>query len=282
MSGPSGQTSVSTPFGRALRHWRHVRGVSQLDLASTAATTTRHLSFLETGRSRPSSQMVQRLSDALDLPLRERNQLLEMAGLPPSFPEGDLASDDLAPFRRVIQQLLRTHDPYPALVVDRHWNLVMVNEGARLLVPEMTPASPAPTTTGPTTTAPTTTAPTTNTVQLFTDVWRPMVENWEDVAGAVLQRLGQDLMRFPDDAVLRELHDHVSRTVVGQAPATGPPGRVVCPRLRIDGQIIRTLTVVAQFQSPVDVTLDELRVELIYPEDDEADRFFRQRARSAT
>jgi transcriptional regulator with XRE-family HTH domain len=108
----------TSPFGRGLRHWRHLRGVSQLQLATSAGTTTRYVSFLETGRSRPSKDVVERLCDALMVPLRERNRLLEMAGLPPAYPEGDLSADDLAPFQRVIRQLLDSHEPFPGFVVN--------------------------------------------------------------------------------------------------------------------------------------------------------------------
>ena len=128
-------TVQATPFGKALRLWRRLRGVSQLDLAGAAATTTRHLSYLETGRSRPSREMVERLAEALAIPLRERNRLLEQAGLPPAYPEGGLAADDLAAFRNVLDRLLATHEPYPAFVVDRHWNLVAANAAAQRVSP---------------------------------------------------------------------------------------------------------------------------------------------------
>ena len=159
----------STPFGRALRQWRRLRGVSQLALAATAATTTRHVSYLETGRSRPSREMVDRLGDALEVPLRERNRMLELAGLAGVYPEGDLAADDLIPFRRVVDRLLRTHQPYPAFVVDRHWNVVDANRAAQRFLPDAR---------GP------------NTARLLLDAWRPLIENWDEVAVAVVDRIG--------------------------------------------------------------------------------------------
>ena len=106
----------TTPFGSALRHWSRLRGSSQLDVAGAAATTTRHLSYLEAGRSRPSPESVERLADALVIPLRERNRLLEQAGLASSFPESALVADDLAAFRSALARLLSTHEPYSALV----------------------------------------------------------------------------------------------------------------------------------------------------------------------
>ena len=251
-------TAQTTPFGSALRHWRRLRGVSQLDLAGAAATTTRHLSYLETGRSRPSREMVERLADALVIPLRERNRLLEQAGLASSYPESALVADDLAAFRSVLDRLLSTHEPYPAFVVDRHWNLVAANTATQRVFPHQ---------------------PGTNTVRLLIDTLSPLIENWMDVAPALVERIAADLMRNPDDEQLRELHDYATAALPPGARARNPPpGRVVCPRFRLDGTIVRTITVAARFESTADVTLDELRVELIYPEDADSDRFFHQRA----
>lgn len=252
------QTTGTTPFGHGLRHWRRIRGVSQLDLAVAAQTTTRHVSYLETGRSRPSAAMVARLSDALTIPLRERNRLLQMAGLARSYPEGDLASDDLAPFQRIVDRLLDSHAPYPGLVIDRHWNIVATNLAAHLLFGASQQR---------------------NTVRLLLDDWREVIDNWVEMVLAAQDRLANDLLRFPDDETLRSLyHDlrdaHEPRPISTERPT----GRVICPRFHIDGQLIRTVTVAARFESATDITLDELRIELIYPEDDTAERFFRQQA----
>lgn len=251
-------TAQTTPFGRALRHWRRIRGVSQLDLAGAAATTTRHLSYLETGRSRPSREMVERLADALVIPLRERNGLLEQAGLPPSYPQGELAADDLAAFRSVLDRLLSTHEPYPAFVVDRHWNLVAANAATQRVFPHQ---------------------PGTNTVRMLIDSLRPLIENWADVAPALVDRIAADLLRYPDDEQLHELHEHAIAALPPEARSRTPePARVLCPRFNLDGTIVRTITVAARFESTLDVTLDELRVELIYPEDADSDRFFHEQA----
>jgi transcriptional regulator with XRE-family HTH domain len=230
--------------------------VSQLELASTAETTTRYVSFLETGRSRPGRDVVERLCDALMIPLRERNRLLEMAGLPPAYPEGDLSADDLAPFRRVIERLLASHEPYPGFVVDRRWNIVAANRGAQLFLGATDER---------------------NTGRLLLGPWRPLIENWPEIAAALLNRLAGDLMRFPDDHALQELHATVRAAVNATTPPAKPAtGRVVCPRFLIDGTLVRTITVAASFESVTDITLDEVRVELIYPEDDASDQFFRE------
>ena len=248
-------TEKTSPFGRGLRHWRRLRGVSQLQLATSAATTTRYVSFLETGRSRPSKDVIERLCDALTIPLRERNRLLEMAGLPPAYPEGDLSADDLAPFQRVIERLLDSHEPFPGFVVNRQWNIVAANRGAGLFLRATDER---------------------NTVRLLLGSWRPLIENWPEIAAALLDRLAGDLMRFPDDRQLQELHAEVRETLGATIPpANRATGRVVCPRFLINGTLVRTITVAAAFESVADVTLDEVRVELIYPEDDASDRFFR-------
>lgn len=248
-------TVETTPFGKGLRHWRRVRGVSQLELAATAATTTRHVSFLETGRSRPSKEMVERLGDALQIPLRERNRLLEMAGLAATYPEGDLDADDLAPFQRVIDRLLDSHDPYPGFVVDRHWDMIDANRGAERFLAGIQER---------------------NTVRLVLGALRPAIENWQEVAVALLDRLSADLMRFPDDAALQGLHEEVEAALgTGPLPLDRSIGRVICPRFCIGGALVRTITVAARFESVADVTLDEVRVELVYPEDETSAQFFR-------
>jgi transcriptional regulator with XRE-family HTH domain len=122
-----------TPFGAQPRRWRAHWGLSQLALAARVATTPRHLSFLETGRSRPSRQMVLRLGEALDVPLRERNQLLYAAGLAAAYPEAGLSRPELAPHRAALDSLLRAHAPYPAMVLDRHWMVIMANPACAAL-----------------------------------------------------------------------------------------------------------------------------------------------------
>jgi len=121
------------PFGTRLRHWRQHRGFSQLTLAGKVGSTGRHISFLETGRSRPSRQMVLWLADALGVGLRESNEMLNAAGLPAPYPRADLDSTDLAPYRAAIDRMLHAHEPYPAIVIDGHWNVVLANRASAAL-----------------------------------------------------------------------------------------------------------------------------------------------------
>src|SRR5215468_10087434 len=131
--------SAPNAAGSLLREWRHRRRMSQLDVASRSAVSARHLSFIETGRARPSREMVLHLAQRLDVPLRERNRLLLAAGYAPGFSEQSLEAADMTPVRDAIERLLRAHEPYPALVVDRHWNIVASNRGVDFVVRGVAP-----------------------------------------------------------------------------------------------------------------------------------------------
>ncbi len=121
-------STVKSSLGHLMREWRALRGLSQLDLALEAEVSTRHVSFLETGRSSPSREMVQRLAQALELPLRERNRLLKAAGFAAQYGESSLGDAEFAPVRRALETLLRSHEPYPAFVVDRTWTILLAND----------------------------------------------------------------------------------------------------------------------------------------------------------
>ena len=245
-----------------LRHWRRLRGLSQLSLATEAATTARHLSFLETGRSRPSREMVTRLSDVLSLPLRARNDLLEAAGLAPGYPEAPLDSEALAPFRAAIDRLLRAHEPYPAMVVDGHYNVIDANAAAVALVGSGVGGS--------------------NLIRSYADAGAlELIVNWPEVARAALTKLHERLSQAPHDAELHELVALVEEMVAGLPPGGGPQYEqlIACPESRAGDRVIRTIGIAARFDSALDVTLDELRIELLYPADDAAERFFRGQRR---
>lgn len=245
------QATTVTPFGFSLRQRRRGQGLSQLQLALAAATTARHLSFLETGRSRPSRDMVLRLAQALRLPLRETNRLLTDAGLPAGFPETPIDDPDLGAFSAVVDQMLTRHEPYPAYVVNRRWDIVRANAAAERLLPPQGKR---------------------NVVRLvYGGAWQDLIVNWSDVAPAGVVRLQADAARHPDDQVLAELVDLATAAVrhLGPVPLV-PVGRVLCPHFRIGENVVRTISVVAQFGGAADVTLDELRVELVFPADDTA------------
>ncbi|MFO0618407.1 MAG: helix-turn-helix transcriptional regulator [Polyangiaceae bacterium] len=250
-----------SPFGQQLRHWRVRAGLSQLALASEAGTTPRHLSFLETGRSRPGADLVLRLATALDVPLRDRNALFAAAGLPPAFPALPLEADAMKPIRRVLDRMLSSHEPYPAWVGASGFRFLASNRAAEALFPGLCAMSP----------------------QAIVDLWfgpgpfREIVENWQDVVWAGVAALRREAMRATDPA-LTEL----VRRAETHAKAIPPPERdahpelpVICPRLNIGGRRVRTISTVMRFDTAVEVTASELRVELMFPADDDSDAFFR-------
>jgi transcriptional regulator with XRE-family HTH domain len=249
-----------SPFGARLRQWRRHRGLSQLGLAGQVASTARHISFLETGRSRPSRQMVLRLADALDVGLRESNELLHAAGLPGTYPQATLDGPDLAPYRAAIDRMLDAHEPYPAMVIDRHWNVILANRACSALFGPQVVGS--------------------NFVRdsLANPAAAQAIVNWPEVAWAGLDRLRHHLHRTPFD---QELHRLVTLAESALAsvprPSTAEPTLAICPWFRIGDQIVRTIAMVARFDPIAEVTLDELRVELMYPLDQAAERFFRDR-----
>jgi transcriptional regulator with XRE-family HTH domain len=251
---------AASPFGARLRQWRAHRGMSQLALAAKVGSTSRHVSFLETGRSRPSRQMVLRLGDALGVPLRERNLLLHAAGLPAAYPQADMRGPDLTPYRAAVDGLLRAHLPYPAMVLDSHWNVLLANQACVHLYG----ADP----TG------------VNIVrQMLTDpAASQLIVNWPEVAAAGLGRLRHQRDLAPFDAQLADLVALAETVLAGlPRPHATDTEPIVCPCFRVGDQVIKTIGMVARFDPTTDVTLDELRVELMYPLDAEADDYFRSR-----
>ena len=252
---------VLSPFGQQLRHWRRRSGVSQLDLALQAGTTPRHVSFIETGRSRPGRDLVLRLAAALDVPIRERNALLTAAGLPPAFPARDLTDQAMRPVKLVLERVLNGHEPYPAWVVGRGMQFLASNGGAEALFPGMCSLQP----------------------EDIVDLWfgpgpfRRMVENWPDVVWAGVAGLRREATRTQDPRLLELLRraEAHARLIPSPEAQADPDLPVVCPRLCIAGKTIRTISSVMRFDTAVDVTASELRIELMFPADDESDAYFR-------
>lgn len=251
-----------SPFGRQLRHWRVRAGFSQLALATEAGTTPRHLSFVETGRSRPGADLVLRLATALDVPLRDRNALLLAAGLPPAFPALPLEDEAMAPIRRVLDRILSTHEPYPAWVGGSGFRFLSSNRAAEAIFPGMCAMSP----------------------QAIVELWfgpgpfRQLVENWQDVVWAGVAALRREAARATDPALtelLRRAETH-ARAIPPPEHHARPELPVICPRLNIGGRRVRTISTVMRFDTAVEVTASELRVELMFPADDESDAFFHE------
>jgi transcriptional regulator with XRE-family HTH domain len=245
------------PVGELLREWRDRRRISQLDLAISADISTRHLSFVETGRSKPSRDMVLRLGEHLDVPLRERNQLLLAAGYAPVYPEGGLADPDMTAARQAVRQLLTGHEPYPAAVVDRGWNLVDANSGISLLTRDVSPEL---------------LAPPVNVLRatLHPDGMAPHIVNLGEWRSHLLGRLRRHVAQTADPALaelLEELRGYPCAQPVPEVEIPGPGDIIIPLRIRGGGTELTFFSTVATFGTPLDVTLAELVIESFYPAD---------------
>jgi len=253
-------------FGRYMKMWRRQRGLSQLELAVRADLSQRHVSFIETGRSRPRQDVVLRVAEALEVPIRDRNILLEAAGLAPSYPEVPLSDGVAAPFRNAIGKLLESHEPYPAYVINRWWELIDANAAGQRIFPQIGE--------GPT-----------NLVDAFLGPGplREMIVNFSAVAWMFLRRMRREVADSGPDERLQELLARAEAYMKDVPVDVENPGDelVICPHLRIGDQVIKTASMVARFGTAREVTLDELRVELVFPGDEEAEAFFRRSAQAA-
>ena len=256
---------TTSSFGDRLRWWRRRRGLSQLELAHAAGAAQRHVSFLESGRTRPSRETVLRLAAALDVPLRQQNALLRAAGLPPAWGEGDLAGPALAEVRAALDRLLAQQEPYPAVVVDRRWNLLRANRGAGRLVAFLTGAEPA----GPVNLADALFAP---------EALRPALANWPEVAAYFLRSVAADALAdgAPETlALLDRLRAYPGAAALAEAaPDDGPPPILVM-HFRKGDAALRLFTTLATLGTPQDATLQELRIESFFPADEASERMLR-------
>ena len=263
-------TEASRSFGSRLRWWRDRRGLSQLDLAGSAGTTQRHLSFLESGRATPGREMILRLAATLDLPLRQQNELFLAAGYAPPWRESDLSAPELARVNSALDYMLAQQEPYPAFVVDRRWNLLRANTGAGRLVEFLT--GPPPATTAPA-------EPVNLAVALVSpDGLRPVIVNWEEVALYFLRGVQADAIAdaTPETAALLE-----RLLAFPGVPALSrglPPEEETAPVLGIhfrrDETSLRLFTTITTLGTPHDVTLQEIRIECFFPADDATARVF--------
>lgn len=264
MSTPA--TLTRPDFGYLLRDWRRHRRLSQLALSGRSGISQRHISFLETGRSRPSRPTVVALADALDIPLRERNALLRRSGFAPIYGEGPLDSQAMAVFREALELALEHHEPYPAMVLDGRWNMVLANQGALRFFSQFIDIGAALTAIG---------SPAEfQVIRLCLDerALRPWIVNWEELTYSFLQRARRALLINPNDTLLPVLIDEIldapGAPAAWRAPdwAT-PPAPAVNMVLRQGGSTYALFTMLAHFGAPRDVTLEELSVETFYPAD---------------
>jgi transcriptional regulator with XRE-family HTH domain len=263
-------------FGSRLRWWRAHRGFSQLDLAGAAGTTQRHVSFLESARSHPSREMVLRLAAALDVPLRQQNALLVAAGFAPAWREGDLAAPALAMVNQALDYMLAQQEPFPAVVVDRRWNLLRANAGAGWLTAFLTEPAPAPAATGSVNLAEWLISP---------EGLRPLLVNWPEVAIYFLRGVQVDAIAdgTPETAdLLRRLLAYPGVPALSQVPALEElPSPVLPMHFRRGGTSLRLFTTIATLGTPQDVTVQELRIECFFPADEATAQVFKDWAAHA-
>jgi transcriptional regulator with XRE-family HTH domain len=243
--------------GDLLRDWRQRRRLSQLDLAGEAAVSARHLSFVETGRSRPSRELILHLAEHLRVPLRERNSLLLAAGYAPSYRQTPLDDAAMAPVREAVELILRGHEPFPAVAVDRHWNLVAANTPAftlmadgvdqRLLEPPVNVMR----------------------IALHPDALGPRIVNFAQYAAHLVDRLRREADAY-GDRDLADLADELCSYpgVAGsESPAATAAELFVPLALRVDDDVFTFFSTLATFGTARDITIEELAIESFFPAD---------------
>jgi len=243
------------PIGAHLREWRQRRHLSQLDLAVDAEISARHLSFVETGRAAPSRDMVLKLAERLDVPLRERNVLLVAAGFAPAFQQRSLDDAALKPARAAIDLVLRAHEPNPALAVDRHWNLVSANRMVMPLlegVPERLLAAPI------------------NVLRLsfHPEALAGRTVNLAEWCGHLLERLHRQCEATADPELIRLYHDLKAFPIPARSAPPFSDGVAIPFKMRLGGEVLSFFSTTMVFGTPVDITLSELALETFFPADD--------------
>ncbi|MBR1232336.1 helix-turn-helix transcriptional regulator [Bradyrhizobium sp. AUGA SZCCT0177] len=259
--------ALQQDFAANLRWWRRKRGLSQLELAGRTEISQRHLSFLELGRAAPSRDMVIRLAIALDVPLRQHNSLLIAAGFAPVWRQTNLAAPELGQIRTALDFMLAQQEPFPAVAVDRHWNLLQSNSGTVRLV-EFLVGPLAPDT--PINLADALVAP---------DVLRPHLVNWVEVVGYFIRSVEADAAADGSTetaALLKRLLAYEGvQAAVHAPPAELAISPVLPMHFRKDGIDLRLFTTIATLGIPQDITLQELRIENFFPLDDTTARILR-------
>lgn len=253
--------------GPLLSEYRKQSRLSQLDLSLMADVSSRHISFIETGRTSPSRAMILRLADVLDLPHKDSNLLLHSGGYAAAYTQLDLAADDMQPVREALHLILDNHNPYPALVMDGSWNVLMANTAQQMMTAQIMNGSGAP--------------PTMNLLEAVfrQDCYRPFIENWDEVASHTLRRLRKQVLAFgkpSDDALYKRLME-MSPPDNWQQPDDSPSdGPMLTVDFNLGGQSLKMFSTLSQFGTALDAGMEELLVESYFPADEQCKAFFEQ------
>lgn len=276
-SALAGLATDANPFGESLRAWRDARKVSQLELALEARVSQRHVSFLESGRAQPSREMVLQLARALDVPLRESNLLLKSAGFAPLYHERTLDSEEMSVVRQALEMTMAHHEPYPAMVINRSWGMVLRNHATDRLLGMFGDAEALWARIDP--------SGEHNTLRLtfHPDGMQPLLRNWEEVATLLLSRLQREVASDPANTRLRAVFEEIT-AYPGIPPRwrsacrTSPPPPILPLELVLGDDTLKLFTMLSTFSTAQDVTADELRLETFFPADDFSAAFFRRLA----
>ncbi len=263
--------ATARPLGDFLRDWRRRRRMSQLDLALEAEISQRHLSFIESGRSLPSRDMLLHLAERLEVPLRERNPMLLAAGFAPVYAERKLDDPALAAARKAIDMVLKGHEPFPALAVDRHWTLVAANAAVAPLLAGVADASLLD---GPVNVL---------RLSLHPQGLAPRIANLAEWRNHLLERLHQQIAATGDPilkGLLEELSGYPVPPETPSKPRSDYAGIAVPMQLRTEAGCLSFISTTTVFGTPVDVTLSELAIESFFPANDETARLLRRTAES--
>jgi len=271
MSGAMSVTTAVRPVGEQLRGWRVRRRLSQLELALEAEISARHLSFVETGRARPSRDMVLHLSEELDVPLRGRNELMIAAGYAPAYTHHGIDDAEMVEVRASLQRILDGHSPYPAVLVDGMWNLLAANGAASVLIELVDPSL---------------LAPPVNILRLALHPrgLAPHVIDPEEYAAHLVSRVRRQAERSATTGLRALLAEAIGYCrEQGLDPSAQPRDRIVLPlRLRHPEQELTFFSTVAVLGAPLDVTLDEVAIESFFPADESTSSYLRSRSTAGT
>jgi transcriptional regulator with XRE-family HTH domain len=255
LASASSAKSQGVHIGDHLRQWRQRRHLSQLDLAGEAEISARHLSFVETGRAAPSRDMVLRLAERLDVPLRERNVLLVAAGFAPAFPQRALDDPALKSARQAIDLVLKAHEPNPALAVDRHWNLVSAN---RMVLPLLEGIAPR------------LLGQPFNVLRLsfHPEALAPRTVNLGEWCAHLLERLHRQCEATADPELIKLYHELKTYPIPARSAPLAADSVAIPFRMRLNGEVLSFISTTMIFGTPVDITLSEIAVETFFPADD--------------